>query len=142
MVDFIRRYGLYLAWLVSMVATGGSLYFSEVALFIPCPMCWWQRILMYPLVLLLGVASYVGDRKVVRYALPLSVIGMGTAAWQYAGQKFPDLFPLGVCRGGVPCTTQYINWAGFITIPFLSLVAFTLITVILVIMARSDRSAA
>lgn len=141
MTDFIRRYGLYLAWLVSMVATGGSLYFSEVALFVPCPMCWWQRIFMYPLVLILGVASYVGDQKVVRYALPFSVIGMGVSAWHYAGQKFPELFPLGVCRGGVPCTTEYINWAGFITIPFLAFTAFTLITVILGIKAYADRRA-
>lgn len=141
MTSIIRKYGIYLAWVVALVATGGSLYFSEVRMFIPCNLCWWQRILMYPLVPLLGVASYVDDRKVARYVLPLSVIGMGVSAYHFIGQKFPSLIPPGVCRGGVPCTAAYINWFGFITIPFLAFVAFTLITVIMVIMITGDRRA-
>lgn len=141
MVEFIRRYGLYLAWLVAIVATSGSLYFSEVRNFVPCALCWWQRIYMYPQVLILGVASYFGDDKVVRYSLPLSLIGMGVSIYHYTGQKFPEMFPLGVCTGGVPCTAQYINWLGFITIPFLALIAFTLISAILGIKLYADTAA-
>ncbi len=141
MTGFIRRYGLYLAWLVAMVATAGSLYFSEVRHFVPCSLCWWQRVLMYPQALILGIASYVGDEKVVRYVLPLSVIGMGTSLYHYAGQKFPEYFPLGACTGGVPCGTEYINVFGFITIPFLALIGFTLITVILGIKLVADNGA-
>lgn len=142
MTRTIQTLGLYLAWLVALVATGGSLYFSEVMLFVPCNLCWWQRILMYPLVLLLGVASYTNDHRVVRYVLPLSIAGMFVSAYHYLGQKVPNFLPPEVCRGGVPCTGEYINWLGFITIPLLAFTAFTLITVILSLKAAADRSAA
>ena len=118
---------IYLAWVVSVVATLGSLYFSEVRLFVPCTLCWYQRILMYPLAILLAIASYRQDRGVVKYALPLSVLGIAVSGFHYLEQK---------CRSGVPCEIQYINWLGFVTIPLLAFVAFTLITVMLVSVAR------
>lgn len=121
----------YLAWVVALVATAGSLYFSEVRFFVPCPLCWWQRIFMYPLVVVLGVGVFARDEGVWRYALPLSAIGMATAWYHYLIQRVPELAPPGVCRGGVPCTVQYIDWFGFITIPFLAGVAFTMITLLL-----------
>ena len=131
MLTLFSRYGLYFAWLVALVATGGSLYFSEVRQFIPCPLCWWQRIWMYPQVLLLGVASYLNDSRAALYALPVSLIGLGTSVYHYLGQKVPGFLPLGSCRGGVPCSMQYIDWLGFITIPFLAGDAFLLISVTL-----------
>lgn len=137
MTRFFRGYGLYAAWLVAVVATAGSLYFSEVRLFVPCSLCWYQRILMYPLVILLGVASYRGDRGIVPYALPLSVLGGGVALLHYLEQKVPGFGAPQLCRVGVPCTQEYINWLGFITIPFLALVAFTLITLALLGTARA-----
>lgn len=137
----MRRYGLYLAWLVAVIATGGSLYFSEVRNFVPCALCWWQRIWMYPQVVVLGVASYVNDAKAVRYVLPLSVIGLGTSVYHYLGQKVQGFLPLGACTGGVPCTAEYINWLGFITIPFLAGCAFLLITVILALKLYADSRA-
>ncbi len=124
----IRKNGLYLAWLVAIVATAGSLYFSEVRNFIPCTYCWYQRILMYPLVIILGIASYKQDKGIVVYTLPLSILGVGIATYHYLGQKIPELFASGGCSTAVPCSYMYINWLGFITIPFLSLVAFTLIS--------------
>lgn len=127
---------IYPAWVVAIVATLGSLYFSEVRLFVPCTLCWYQRILMYPLVIILGVASYKQDRHVVRYALPLSVLGIGVAAFHYLEQKVPWISSSAVCRSGVPCDVQYINWLGFVTIPLLSLVAFALITALLMATAR------
>jgi len=74
-MQIIRQYYLYLAWLVAVIATLGSLYFSEVRGFIPCELCWYQRILMYPLAVILGVAAFVEDDKCKRYVLPLSVLG-------------------------------------------------------------------
>lgn len=136
MRGFFRDFGLYAAWLVAITATAGSLYFSEVRLFVPCSLCWYQRIMMYPLVILLGVASYRQDREIVRYALPLSVLGGAVALFHYLEQKVPGFSAPSLCRAGVPCTQEYINWLGFITIPFLALVAFTLITVLLVGVAR------
>ncbi len=128
---------LYPAWLVATVAMLGSLYFSDVLLYVPCTLCWYQRILMYPLVLILGIASYKQDKGVTRYALPLSILGTLVAGFHYLEQKVPWISSSAVCRSGVPCDVQYINWLGFITIPFLSLVAFAIITVLLIQVRRS-----
>ena len=122
---------LYFAWLVAIVATLGSLYFSEVRHFVPCTLCWYQRILMYPLVVLLGIAGWRLDRSIRAYALPLSVLGMGFAAFHYLEQMVPGFGAEALCSTGVPCSGRYIEWLGFITIPFLALVAFTLITIAL-----------
>ena len=127
---------IYLAWVVSVVATLGSLYFSEVRLFVPCTLCWYQRILMYPLAILLAIASYRQDRGVVKYALPLSVLGIAVSGFHYLEQKVPWISSSAVCRSGVPCEIQYINWLGFVTIPLLAFVAFTRITVMLGSVAR------
>lgn len=125
-------YSLFLAWLISIVATGGSLYFSEVAGFTPCELCWVQRIFMYPLVILLGIACFRGDRHIVPYVLPLTIIGGCFSIYHYVEQK-AALFP-SLCTGSeVPCSGEYINALGFITIPLLALVAFALITFLLIL---------
>lgn len=142
MQAFFRGFGLYSAWLIAIIATAGSLYFSEVRLFVPCSLCWYQRIMMYPLVILLGIASYRQDRGVVRYALPLTILGGAVALFHYLEQKVPGFSAPSLCRVGIPCTQEYINWLGFITIPFLALTAFTLITVLLIGVARSSKSPA
>ncbi|KPC73767.1 hypothetical protein ADL26_11885 [Thermoactinomyces vulgaris] len=131
MKRMLSTYGLYFAWLVALVATGGSLYFSEVLGFIPCTLCWYQRILMYPQVILLGIASYRNDHRIIPYVLPLSVLGGGVSLWHYLEQKVPGFATILPCRVGVPCAQAYIDWFGFITIPFLALVAFILIVVFL-----------
>jgi len=128
MMVWIRQYGMYFAWVVSLVATGGSLYFSEIALFEPCKLCWFQRIFMYPLTVLLGIASYRDDRGIISYTLPLSVIGGSISLYHYLLQKVPAMKSFTPCTRGVPCTGDYINWFGFVTIPFLALTAFVLIT--------------
>ncbi len=127
-VSVLHRYSLYFAWLVSLVAVCGSLYFSEVMHFIPCTLCWFQRIFMYPLVIVLGIASYRGDRAIVPYVLPLTVIGGSISLYHYLLQKVPGLAEITPCTTGVPCSGQYINWFGFVTIPFLALIAFILIS--------------
>jgi disulfide bond formation protein DsbB len=132
-----------LAWLVSIVATGGSLYFSEVMGFIPCALCWYQRIFMYPLVIILGIASFRSDRRITGYVLPLSVIGLSIAFYHYflVEQKLLGELESPLCQVGVPCDTKYIEWLGFITIPFLSLVAFTLITAFMIYVRRASPAA-
>jgi disulfide bond formation protein DsbB len=132
--------GLYLAWLTSLVATSGSLYLSEVRHFVPCTLCWYQRILMYPLIILLGIASYRQDRAIVRYTVPLSVLGIVVALYHVLEQNIPGFGSAALCRAGVPCSLRYINALGFITIPVLSLTAFTLITLFLALAARRQGS--
>lgn len=127
---FLKQQGIFLSWMIAVVATAGSLFFSEVMKFIPCNLCWYQRILMYPLTILLLVATVKQDRKVSGYILPLSMLGLSFSTYHYLMEK-TNLFPnADQACGIVPCTTEYINWFGFVTIPFLALVAFLLITLI------------
>jgi disulfide bond formation protein DsbB len=97
---------------------------------------------MYPLVPLLGIATFRQDAQVWRYALPVSTVGLATSTYHYLLQKVPGLAPPASCSGGVPCTAQYIDWFGFVTIPFLAGVAFLLITVALTVLAVRGRTAA
>ncbi|MCM3691538.1 disulfide oxidoreductase [Neobacillus niacini] len=130
---------LLLAWVASLIATIGSLYFSEVLHYIPCTLCWYQRIFMYPLAIMLGIAFYQNDRGIVKYALPLSIIGMIISVYHTALQKIPYLQQFEMCTSGVPCSKDYINWLGFITIPILAFTAFTIITFCLVMIARGNK---
>ncbi|WP_153723341.1 MULTISPECIES: disulfide oxidoreductase [Sporosarcina] len=130
---------LLLAWITSITAMGGSLFFSEQMGFIPCTLCWFQRVLMYPLTIILGIACYRSDRDVYQYVLPLSIIGMMVSAYHYALQKVPSLHEFSTCTSGVPCSGQYINWLHFITIPFLSLMAFTIITTAMLVMWKRKK---
>lgn len=125
---------LLLAWVTSIIAMGGSLFFSEVMGFIPCTLCWYQRILMYPLVIFLGIAFYHQEKTIYKYILPISIIGMATSSYHYALQKIPSMHEFATCTSGVPCSGQYINWLGFITIPFLALIAFTIITISMLVL--------
>jgi len=137
----IRAYSLYLAWVVSLAATGGSLFLSEVMHFVPCSLCWFQRIFMYPLVLLLGRAALRDDRGIVGYALPLSVIGGLISLYHYGKQKIPALAQVLPCTSGVPCDKDYLDWYGIITIPLLALIAFVLITILLLLGKTSSNGA-
>lgn len=128
--DFFKKQGIFISWMIAVIATSGSLFFSEVLKYTPCNLCWYQRILMYPLSILLLIATVKQDRNISAYVLPLSILGGLISTYHYLLEK-TDLFPNGDAACGiVPCTTEYINWFGFVTIPFLALVAFILITAI------------
>ncbi|MCS7460915.1 disulfide oxidoreductase [Paenibacillus doosanensis] len=137
MRSICKQYGLYMAWAVSLVAVAGSLFLSEVLGFEPCKLCWFQRIFMYPLVIVLGMACYKNDRRLIPYVLPLSVIGGLISLYHYAEQKIPGLAKLLPCTVGVPCNQDYIDWFGIITIPLMALTAFIFITVFLLQARRS-----
>jgi disulfide bond formation protein DsbB len=130
---------LILSWITSIIATLGSLYFSEVLHFIPCTLCWYQRIFMYPLATILGVAVYSNDKGIYRYALPLSIVGMIISGYHTMLQKIPHFQQFKMCTSGVPCSTDYINWIDFITIPMLAFIAFSIITVSLFILTFSQK---
>ena len=125
-----------LAFVVATVATLGSLYLSEVANFVPCRLCWYQRIAMYPLPVLLGVAWWKRDDGVRRYALPLTIIGMCISTYHILVERFPSLEESGVCEVANPCSVRWVERFGFITIPTMALAAFALISGLLVYPAR------
>lgn len=123
----------YLIWLIAVAGMFGSLYFSEVKHLEPCVLCWYQRILLYPFVGIYAVGILIKDRKVAYYGLPLAVLGTIVALYQ-------SLLQWGVLKedivncsahSTVSCAIADINYFGFITIPFMSFVAFALITVLI-----------
>jgi disulfide bond formation protein DsbB len=123
---------LWLAFAVATVATLGSLYYSEVAHFIPCRLCWYQRIAMYPLVPMLGLAALRDDRGVRRHALVLTAFGAPISAWHLLVERFPNL-ESGVCDPANPCSLVWVNTFGYLTIPTMALSAFALIAVLLLV---------
>lgn len=123
---------MHLAFLQAVVATAGSLYFHWGMGFPPCDLCWFQRIAMYPLVAILGVGLWRKDSNVRYYALPVLLAGMGVSLYHNA-MTYGFVAPGACSVGAVSCTTRWINWGGFITIPLLAFVAFTVIAVCLVL---------
>ena len=128
---------IFTAWLVATVAALGALFMSEVVGLAPCVLCWWQRIFMFPLVLILALGLFPFDPKVTRYALPLAVMGLGLAVFHVLLTVGIIPEALAPCRQGIPCKTIQIEWFGFVTIPLLSLFAFLTITGLLLAATRS-----
>lgn len=123
---------VFFAWLLATMATLGALFFSEIMGFAPCVLCWYQRIAMFPLVLILAAGLLPFDARVVRYALPLALIGLAVALFHVAvvaGWIPENLQP---CRQGIPCAEVQVRWLGFITIPLLSMLSFLGVTALLV----------
>lgn len=125
----MKNKAFIIAWVVSLIATLGSLYFSEIKGFIPCTICWYQRILMYPIVIQLGVSIITRDFNIKKYILALSIPGFLLALYHVILQKSFFLQSFEPCEIGVSCSSSYINWFGFITISVLSLTAFFIITI-------------
>ena len=129
-------YLLFACWLIATVSALGSLFFSDVMGFAPCVLCWYQRIALFPLVLILPMGLFPFDAKAAKFALPLSVAGLLTAVYHnllYAGVIPKSIQP---CSQGVSCTEKYIELFGFLSIPLLSLLAFAAMTVLLILLKR------
>jgi disulfide bond formation protein DsbB len=124
-----KETSLFIAWCASVIAMLGSLYFSEIMQYEPCELCWYQRILMYPLTVILGIAVVKKDYAISFYSMVLSAIGMSISLYHYSIQKVSFLTEMAPACGRIPCTGAYINWFGFITIPFLALTGFIIIFV-------------
>lgn len=130
---------LYAAWLIALLGTVGSLFFSEVMQYPPCVLCWYQRIALYPLVLIIGIGIAVGDRRVSRYALPLSLIGLAVAFYHnllYYGFIPESITP---CNEGTPCNAVQVELLGFITIPLMALGSFAAIALCLAIYNHKNK---
>jgi disulfide bond formation protein DsbB len=139
MKDFIKKYALYGAFAVSLAAMLGSLYFSEIAHFPPCVLCWYQRICMYPLVLIIGYSIYLRNRLVVWPAFVLASVGWLIGL--YHNLLYYEILPEAAapCIAGVSCTTKFIEWFGFVTIPLLSFMGFTIILIALTIYWKTSK---
>jgi disulfide bond formation protein DsbB len=128
---------VFICWVIASVSTLGSLFFSEIMQLPPCALCWYQRVFMFPLVIILLIGLFAFDQCTVKYALPLAVAGWGFAFYHfllYSGFIPESIQP---CSQGVSCSETYLELFGFITIPLLSLMSFTAIVVLLVVLKRS-----
>lgn len=129
----------YVAWLTALVAMLGSVFFGEVMKLPPCTLCWYQRICLFPLTLVIGAGIVLRDRNLVFYALPLALVGAGISAYHnllYYGVIPETLSP---CTQGVSCSARQLSLLGFIGIPLLALGAFLTVIAALVAHHRSLR---
>jgi disulfide bond formation protein DsbB len=130
--DAVSPNALWFAFAVAAISLAGSLYFSEGAHFVPCELCWYQRIAMYPLVPVLAVAAWRNDVGVRAYALPLAVIGGLISTYHVLLERFPSL-ETGACDPDNPCSLIWVERFGYMTIPTMALSAFALIAVLLIV---------
>ena len=133
----IQRYGLYLIWAIVLLSVVGSLYYSEVRNLPPCVLCWYQRIVMYPLLAILTVGIMRRDSNLSYYVLPLSIIGTGLALYHTLFQEGLIKQGFTSCLAGVSCAVKLDIGLGFLSIPFLSLIAFTTITVVAFVLRKN-----
>ena len=133
-------YELWLAFVVSGTATAGSLFFSEVANFVPCELCWYQRIFMYPLAIVTLLAALANDHRIARYLLPLPVIGAGVSVYHLLVEN-GVVHEAQSCRISAPggCAIKWINEFGYVTIPTLALTGFALVFAFLLLAATDSR---
>lgn len=129
---------LFACWLIAAGSALGSLFFSDVMGFAPCVLCWYQRIAIFPLVLILPMGLFPLDTKAAKFALPLTVAGLLTAI--YHNLLYVGLIPNSIqpCAQGVSCTENYIELFGFVSIPVLSLLALSAMTALLIIVKRRN----
>ncbi len=139
-VTDLIRLALPLAWAVATVSTLGSLYYSEIAKFKPCPLCWYQRIAMYPLVLLLGIATVRRDRSIRGYVAAQAGVGAAIALYHSFIQAFPPEGGSSFCTVEAPCTERYVWELGFVSIPFMALSGFLFIISLMVFTGLGERS--
>jgi disulfide bond formation protein DsbB len=122
----------YIAWVIVLLSIAGSLFFSEVMQLPPCVLCWYQRIAMYPLLLIIGAGIITQDLRMKLYALPLCLAGLAVAV--YHNLLYYGIIPESIapCAEGVPCNAVQIELLGFLTIPLMGLGAFAAIALCLI----------
>lgn len=134
------RHPIVWALAVPVLAMTGSLYFSQVVHMVPCELCWYQRIAMYPLVPILAVGALREEAGVWRYALPLPIVGVLVSAYHVLVQYGPPGVPQ-PCGTGVSCATRYVSVFGFISIPMMAVAAFLLLIALLLLVRHLEPEA-
>lgn len=138
-MKLLAKYSYYVALIQAIIATFSSLFLSEILHWTPCILCWYQRILMYPLILIISVGIVRKDKNLPFYVLPMSILGALIALYHYLLQwgMFPET--LAPCTAGISCASKVHMWYGFITIPFLALVAFAVISMLMYISLKGKK---
>lgn len=129
---------LTLAWLIALVTTLGSLYYSKVQGYVPCELCWYQRICIYPWSVILGIAAWRRDSSIKRYAIPVLCISIVISAYHSWIQWFPPSNGTSFCSSAAPCTLKFVNEFSFVTLPFMALSAAIFMIALLLVSRPSD----
>jgi disulfide bond formation protein DsbB len=135
----IQQRGRWIAFIIAATAMSSSLYYSAIANFPPCDFCYYQRIAMYPLALILLIAGITNDRKSFRYVIPITLIGLTLSGYHYQLQLFPE--QASSCAPAIPCYTQWVDQFGFVSIPFMAGSGFLAILALHIALWRANREA-
>lgn len=127
----MKKSAVYLAWLLAIFGTFLSLILSNIYHWEICHLCWYQRACLYPLVIILGIACFRKDNSIGIYTLPITIIGFVLSLYQYMEQVIPGFAPIDVCGSGPSCSNIHMQLLGFITLPFVSLLGFLVISALL-----------
>ena len=127
----MKTVSLYLAWLITLTGLIFSLVLSNIYHWPICHLCWYQRMCLYPLVIILGIACFREDTRISIYTLPLTIVGALLALYQYLEQMIPGFAPIDVCGSGPSCSDVHMKLLDFITLPLISMVGFLLISLFL-----------
>lgn len=134
----LGRIALTLAWVIALVTTAGSLYYSKVQGYVPCELCWYQRICLYPWSVILGIAAWRRDASIKVYAIPVLCISVVISAYHSWIQWFPPSTGTSFCSSAAPCTLKYVNEFSFVTLPFMALSAAVFMIALLFASDPSD----
>ena len=139
-MNFVKKNLVQFSLVIATTSTLGSLYFSEILRLTPCIVCWYQRITMYPLIIIFIVGIWKKDKNTHLFALPLSISGLLISF--YHNLLYYKIIPESTapCTLGISCTTKQIEWFGFLTIPLLSLLAFSTITILMILHKTNSHS--
>lgn len=139
--EFFSKNALWFALSVAILAMAGSLFYSEIAHYTPCKLCWYERILMYPQVLLIGMALWKKDKKIADYGLGMSILGFLIALYHnYIYYTGNSLFPCDAAGLGESCTRRFILEFGYVTIPLMALTAFALLIVLFAALRSTQKA--
>ena len=134
------RMALPLAWLIATVTMMGSLYYSRIEHYVPCELCWYQRICIYPFAVILGIAAWRRDSSVRVYAIPVLAIGAIVAGYHTWVQAYPPSDGTSFCTADAPCTLRYVWEFGFVSLPFMALSACCCMIMLLLIARPAPRT--
>ena len=132
-----RQWTLFFTWIIALSGLLIAQYTSDVLGLPVCHLCWYQRVCIYPLVIIIGIATFRNDGSIAAYTIPLTLLGVIFALLQYLEQMIPNFSPIVVCGQGPSCSTVHIKLLGFMTFPFFSLVACIVMTILLFIAHRN-----
>ncbi len=136
----IARIALPLAWVIALVTMLGSLYYSRIQHYVPCELCWYQRICLYPFAVILGIAAWRRDAGIRIYAIPVLAIGAVVASYHTWIQAYPPSNGTSFCTADAPCTLRYVWEFGFVSLPFMALSACCCMIVLLLIARPTPRT--